>query len=384
MPRPPLVLETWGKIRRSTKNGVHAATANYRDSDGVTRKMMRTGPTPAAAERNLVQAMKERLAPAGEDLTLETKVADLAGKWLAETEQRDLADGTIVKYREAIENHIVKGLGGNRIGEAGVPRLDRFLKTLIERSGPATARICRVVLMGMFGMAVRHGVIKSNPVRETAAIPRKRRHVIAPTPSDVPLIRARFADWDAGTDKRGAKRTTDLVDVVDMFIATGCRTGEVFALRWAEDLDLTSEPATVFVHRTVALNRDAKLVVQDKPKSDTSKRVLQLPSAAVDMLIRRRLDAQSEWVFPSSTGTFRSPNNFRTQWRAALRGTRFEGVTPKSFRKAVATALRDQLGTEAAQDQLGHASIRTTEAHYIASTGEGPDARAILDSLMGR
>lgn len=381
MPRPPLVLETWGRIRRGTKGGVPFAVANYRDSDGVTRKMMRTGRTEAQAEQNLVRAMKERLAPAGEELTRDSRVADLARTWLAETEERDLADGTIVKYREAIENHIVKGIGDVRLREASVPKLDRFVKTLTKNSGPATARIVRVVLSGMFALATRHGAVASNPIRDVASVPRKKRLVVAPLPSDIPEIRAILAAWDSGRDKRGARRTTDLADVADMFIATGCRTGEVFALTW-NDLDLASDPATVHVHSTIALNRDAKLTVQSKPKSDTSIRVLMLPPSATQMLTRRRVESGSEWVFPSSTGTFRSPNNFRTQWRAALAGTRFAGVTPKSFRKAVATAIRDALGVGAAKDQLGHSSEAITNAHYVMPAGKGPDARVLLDRML--
>lgn len=45
--------------------------------------------------------------------------------------------------------------------------------------------------------------------------------------------------------------------------------------------------------------------------------------------------------------------------RSALR----EALTPHSFRRSVATAVRDGLGIEAAQQQLGHAEMATTEQH---------------------
>lgn len=138
MARPQLVMETWGKIRRTSVRGKPTAIAYYRDSDGVTRAMQRQGSTPAAAERALVQALKDRLAPAGDDLTGESRVGLLAKLWLAETAERDLSPGTIVKYREIVAKHIVRGLGDVRLNEATVPRLDRFLKAFAKSSGPSS------------------------------------------------------------------------------------------------------------------------------------------------------------------------------------------------------------------------------------------------------
>lgn len=371
------MLETWGKIRRTTIDGRPAAVAYYRDSDGVTRKMQRYGKTQAAAERALVEAMKARLAPASEDLSRESRVRTLARKWLVETEARDLKPGTVRVYRESIDRHILPGLGEVRLAEATVPRIDRFLKSLTASSGPGSARTARVVLSGMFALAARHGAVESNPVREVAGIPKARRVVSAPDLAAIIGIRARFAEWDAGMDKRGQPRTTDLADPCDMFIGTGLRTGELLALTW-DDVDLVA--GTVTVRGTLAADAKGRMGVQDAPKSANSVRTLYLPAHVVGML--RRRPKFSVFVFPSTVGTFRHPNNFRTRWRLALEGTVWAGVTPKSFRKAVATVLRDQLGVAAARDQLGHASEDTTNQHYVMLAHEGPSAQAVLGTLF--
>lgn len=379
MPRPPLILETWGKIRRTVVDGKPTAVAYYRDSDGVTRKMQRQGKSGADAERKLIEAMKARLAPTSEDLTRDSRVSQLAKKWMTETEARDLASGTIHQYRQSIDRHIVKGLGDVRLGEASVPRLDRFLKALADSSGPGTATTARVVLRGMFGMAVRHGAIESNPIRDVAIPKPKRPRVAAPDITTVQGIRARFAEWDAGVDKRGQPRVTDLLDPCDMIIGTGVRTGELLALRW-DDLDLDTGTATV--ERTIAVGVDGKLRVQERPKTDTSERMLFLAPHTVQMLMRRRVASQSEFVFPSSVGTFRHPNNYRSKWREVFVGTPFVGTTPRSFRRSVATALRNSLGVGAAAAQLGHASETTTIQHYVQQAHEGPEARSILEAFF--
>jgi integrase len=377
MARPPLILETWGKIRRTTVNGVPTAVAYYRDSDGVTRKMQRQAETAAKAERELVRAMKARLSPAADDLTRESRLSLVASKWMQETQQRDLAAGTIRQYQGSIERHILPGLGEVRLAEATVPRVDRFLKSLTISSGPGAARTARVVLSGMFGLAARHGAIEANPIREVASVPRAKRNVAAPDRAAINGIRQRFAWWDAQPDKRGGKRTTDLLDPCDMVIGTGMRTGELLALTWA-DVDFTR--GTVTIRSTLAANLAGKMGVQPKPKSRSSVRELYLPAHVLQMLARR--PHVSEFVFPSSVQTFRHPNNFRTSWRKALAGTEFAGVTPKSFRKAVATVLRDELGVGAAKDQLGHASEVTTNAHYVMLAHEGPSGQAVLESLF--
>ena len=48
-------------------------------------------------------------------------------------------------------------------------------------------------------------------------------------------------------------------------------------------------------------------------------------------------------------------------------------VTPHSFRRTVATVVRDGLGVELAQQQLSHPKLSTTEAHYLQRHTRGPD-----------
>ena len=45
----------------------------------------------------------------------------------------------------------------------------------------------------------------------------------------------------------------------------------------------------------------------------------------------------------------------------------------------MATVVRDAHGPAAAQQQLSHAKLATTEAHYLQRQTSGPDVRATLD-----
>ncbi|MCU1408515.1 MAG: site-specific integrase [Microbacteriaceae bacterium] len=378
MARPPLVIGTWGKIKRANISpGAAIAYARFRDYDGVTRQVERRGTSQAAAERELLRALRDRTRLPIEELTPETRMNVLADAWLVEFAELDRSDGTRVTYGRGLA-HIRKALGGLQIREATVPAVDRFLKAVAKSSGPSMAAICRVVLQAMLGLAVRQGAISANPVRDAAVITIPKREVKTFGVDAVINLRAELRAWDSGRDGGGRQRTSDLADVVDMILATGVRTGEVLAIGWTH-VDLRGEPCRVDIAGTVVHVKSEGMHVQPHPKSETSKRGLQLPPFAVEMLMQRMVSSQSEMVFPSSTGTLRSPNNFRRQWRDFRGAHNYESwVTPKTFRKAVATLVAAEAGVEAASEQLGHASTAITSKHYVEQTHRGPDVRDIL------
>lgn len=59
-------------------------------------------------------------------------------------------------------------------------------------------------------------------------------------------------------------------------------------------------------------------------------------------------------------------------------------MTPHSFRRSVATVVRDGLGVEAAQQQLSHAQLATTAEHYVQRVTAGPDTRAVLEEWASK
>jgi len=114
-------------------------------------------------------------------------------------------------------------------------------------------------------------------------------------------------------------------------------------------------------------------------------RIVVLSDFVVDVL--RRLKAAAHpglpLVFPSSTGTLRSPNNLNREWREA-RGPDFAWVTRHTFRKTAATAIERDASIDDAAAQLGHSGTTVTERHYVERTRRAPDLRNILDRLGDR
>lgn len=381
MARPPLPLETHGKINRTTHNGKPAARAYYRDSDGVTRKMLRTGKTPAAAENALKEALRDRLAPAGDLITRDSTIDELAAAWKSEMlADKNKADGTKRTYQEALKT-ILRGLSGVRVGECTPAKLNRYIQA-VAKSTPGAARSVRIVLKHLMSHAVYAGAIDANPVVETKTVSRTAPNVKALRADDVRAIRDHLESWDSGVDKYKRPRRGSLRDTMDMYAATGARTSEVLALRWT-DFDMDSLPPVVTLNGTVARALDGKLVIKEQMKTDKSHRTLELPAFVVPMLIERAKAAYNELVFPSAAGTPRWPDNLRRDWHSALAGTPYEKVTPGAFRKAVATLLAEELGVEAARDQLGHTSFGNLK-HYVEQASRGPAVATTVQKLLSK
>ena len=371
--RPPLELDEWGKITRSTVGGQSRASAYYRDSMGKRRKMQRDGSSEPDAERRLKKALKAKIAEGGSGdlLSPDSTIAELAANWLEELKIKGTVAGTLTTYRSSVNGRIIPGIGEMRLRQATIPRLDGFLKGMMVT--PAAARTARTALLQMFALATRQGAVPRNPVKETISISPKRREVKAIALTDIHAMRKLFATYDAG-------HTSELVEISMLLMATGCRQGEALAIRW-EDIDLDKGILRI-TGTLITDDMTGKLVRQPHPKSEAGHRGLALPATVLSMLTARRVASHYPIVFPSSTGTYRWPANSRRQWRQAIDETIYKGKTPRDFRKAVATHLDKKVGIKAAQAQLGHGSEDITVRYYVERQREVADFAGVIEGMF--
>jgi len=154
MPRPPLLIGTWGEIStrttKTTKNGKplkHLAHAKFRDHDGKVRPVTATGTgtTKSAARIGLLTKLRNRAKTnhTGE-LTAMHKINHLLNLWERRFEGL-VADGTrsptsLDTYRRALKNHIRPALGELHISEATTPRLDTVLTKIKDQAGAPPPR----------------------------------------------------------------------------------------------------------------------------------------------------------------------------------------------------------------------------------------------------
>lgn len=158
-----------------------------------------------------------------------------AGLWFRQVSEM-VADGrrspgTRDAYRRKLDNHVLPALAEVRLGEITTPLLDSVLTSIRAQVGPPTAKTCRTVISDVLGLAVRHGAIATNPVRDVNSIPSK------PKRRPRALDETERRDWFAilASDPRAVD--ADLPDLTAFLLATGARIGEALGLIWS-DVDL--------------------------------------------------------------------------------------------------------------------------------------------------
>lgn len=384
MARPPLPIGTFGTITTNeVRPGVYRARTRFRDFDGVTREVKGTGRSTAAAVRELKAKIADRNAPTGDLIGPDMRISKVAEIWLSlyRAEQRSEAT-TANEYQRIIDNVINPAIGSIRLREATAGRLERLIRSQDSHS---RRKKTKTVLKMMFDAAVIDDALPANPVSSTSRLRGQKKEVQALSVDDLNAVRSAVDAWM--TKKRpGPKPNQDMPDIVDMLLATGCRIGEVLAIRWT-DIDLKATPPTVSITGTIKTETGKGTYRKLKPKSDASKRTIALPPFAVDVLMTRRLEQRPNHynaVFATRNGTWHQVGNIERRWRTIREDTGFDWVTPHTFRKTVATLINRLVDSDTAARVLGHSSDAITKEFYIEKDRTTPDVTHILQSFAGR
>jgi len=176
-----------------------------------------------------------------------------------------------------------------------------------------------------------------------------------------------------------------------LLLATGCRLGEALALQW-DDLDL--DVGVMHICRT--LHRIDGEWVTGSPKAASSRRPIQLPDVAVEVLRRQReqlagwreaaADQWEDWglVFPGENGRPLYESTVGHSLKRVCKSLNLPDVTPHGLRHMHASLLLDEgVPITAVSARLGHANPQVTLKVYAHSLA-GQDlqaARAIGDVL---
>jgi integrase len=375
MGRPGLPLGTAGAVRTYRTAAGWKARTRYRDYDGAVRDVERWGRTKGAAEQSLRLALRDRSRSEGDaEITPETRVRVLAEVWFRYLSEQDRSITTLDQYRYRLDHQILPVLGGLRVRELTPGIIDRHLRLMATRHGPAAAKTCRSIVSGLCGLATRHGALASNPVRDAARIPQPKRQ-----PRALTLAEARQLRTWLTTDAKAAER--DIPDLVSTLMATGLRIGEALALTW-DDVDLGLQ--TITVRSTLVRLNGSGLTVKPT-KTAAGVRTLVLPTWCVEMLRVREMKAvhsEDEPVFPALLGGLRDPSNTRADFRDAFRGAGFPWVTAHTFRRSVAMWMDEGgLTARAGADQLGHVRPSITMDSYWGRKVRDTGAAVVLESL---
>lgn len=382
MPRQRLAPGEHGRITETRRGEMFYATTYVRLHSGKLREREATSKKSAEdARRVLKRRIADELA-AGEPtgvIDRRTTLSELFEAWIpAKIAEDRIGERTATLYRDTWRLHGEQQLGALRSMELTTSRADAHLKAL-----PSSAAIyLRIILSGMYSLAARFDVVKHNPMRETRTAKVERKPARALTAMEFEQVRQAvkvFCDRKGSGPRRGRM----LPAFVELLAATGARPGEVLAIEWGS-VDLLGDPPTVTVNGTVV---DAGRVAgkplhrQGERKGGAPAHTVTLPKFGALVLTELYgTTGPDGTVLKNRDGGLVSLSNIRSSLREALEPhEHLHWVTPHSFRRTTGTVVRDGLGVEAAQHQLGHAQLATTEGHYVQRVTSGPDTRAVLD-----
>lgn len=373
-----------GRIAETQSGGKYFASTYVRDADGKRRRVERSSDkSPEAARRLLQRHLVQRQTPlSGQVLNDRTTLSELFELWI---DMKAAVDGvsqqTADQYRAVWKVHGAEQIGALRVAELPTSRANARLQAM---GSTTQAKRLRMILSGMCGLAVRFDLLSVNPIREARTVRTTRKAARAATPAEFERVREAVRAY-AQRKASGPRPGRLLPAFVDLLAATGARPNEILALRW-KDVDLLADPPAVTIAGTLIDHgriAGKPLHRQDARKGAAPPHTVVLPRFGVDALASLVAESgMSGPIFANRDGGWMSLANMRRALRAALPED-LAWVTPHSFRRTVATVVRDALGAELAQRQLSHAKLSTTEAHYLQRQTRGPDVRAVLDQFAG-
>lgn len=372
-------------------NGGFQARQRVRDRDGRVREVTATKPTRGAALRELQKRVDSRQAPTTFGVSAHMRVDELATYWLEqrtktglEAKSGALRPQTLAAYATEVRLIIEPTFGRLRVHEMTVGLLDSVWSDL-EKTGISTQQ-ARSVLSQMLALAARHGALPANPMSLVAKPSREPREVEALDLDGVARLRQLVNS--PSTTAPGRRPSRNLAEIVDVLLGTGCRIGEVLALRW-QDFDLAADLPSARICGTIVEGRKGYVDKQFRQESTKSRsvRTLILPDHVVELLLERRYDttfaAGADPVFASKNGTWLYASNLRTRLRALRNGDpRLENVTPHTLRRTVGTRIAHEVGLDAVREQLGHSHPSISFQRYVAARELAPDLRSVLDAFF--
>jgi integrase len=404
-PRPSVIDPATGK-----RKAVRGSTWTYQFAvgsakDGTRRTISKGG---FARRKDADAALADALARFGKgdrrvlNRPSNQPLADYLMGWL-ESRRPALKPSTLAGYEAVVRSWVVPHVGAVRLADVTPTVLTKLYTHLRAQGGrPRPAERKRARIMGerpvgtplgtrsvqsvhtVFHMAltdaVEAGLLQVNP---TTQIPKRQR----PTHRN-----RRQADkhWDADEAARFLAVTTGdrLHPLWALLLDTGCRRGEVCALRWTGGVDLDAGLVTVRANRVHAGRR----IVEGTTKTDRVRSVdLDLRTVAV---LRRwqtdqrkeRLAAGSGWVdsgyvFTNEIGEPIRPDSLTYAFGKACRAASVPDIGVHGLRHTAATLLLAAgVQPHVVQERLGHADISITLGLYSHAL---PQQRADAARLLG-
>ena len=309
----------------------------------------------------------------------------------------ELKQSTRTNYKYMYKKYVSEGLGQRSIGSIKYSDIKKFYIHLIKEVGfkPNSMEIIHTILHPVFAVAVRDGLIRTNPtegvmteIKKSHDWEKGKRHAltVAQQTAFVSYIArsSQFAHW---------------LPIFTVLLGTGCRVGEAVGLRW-QDCD--------FEENVISVNHNLIYRVQDSgkceyhvttPKTRSGIRIIPMLSEVKKALqgeydrqlregfTKLEVDGYSGFIFQNQLGECLNPHAInraidriskaynREEMERAAKENREPELLPHfsahNLRHTFCTRFcENETNLKIIQEIMGHADISTTMNVYNEATRE--------------
>lgn len=360
-----------------------------KDADGKRRQRYRRGFTKKA---DAADALREELnkLDAGEPVKPDPQTfAAWAERWFDEFAPRRCTPKTLERYRQ-LAAYTLPDLGPVKLQDLTALMIEAVLWRLFESGGrhpktkqprPLSAKTVRHVagvLDVLLKSAVKQKLRESNPMAGV----------------DLPQVETKDAvalDADQVCWYLDVASSFGLYEILFFASATGCRRGEILALRW-DDVNL--QRPTVSISKSLEQTRQG---LRLKSTKNRRSRVLTLPASLVEVLkMHRAKQAENrallgpdyrldlDLVFCDVAGAYLKPDSITAKACLAARKAGFQNVSIHTLRHSHGSQLISSgKPLPAVSERLGHSSVATTMKIYAhALPKEDQKVAETWDAMM--
>jgi integrase len=329
-------------------------------------------------------------------------ITEFIDKWL-EQHGKNLEIKTLYRYQSLLNGRVKTALGHLKLDQIKPLHLLDFYRNLQEsgiredgkKGGLSNKTIQHYhrVLSVMFENAVKWGMMKENPCTKVSPPKVERKEMLC-------LDEEGIGKLMSCLEKENIKYQA----IIELFLVTGCRRGEIAALQW-NNIDL--DKGIIHIKQAAVYTPSTGIVVK-QPKTLSSIRKIKLPTSTVELLRdyrkywltekikvgdlwqkeeKEKLGANwqdPEWVFATWNGYIMHPDSFTDIFKKFIHKYSLPDIRLHDLRHTSATLLINAgLNVRAVAQRLGHANANVTLAIYTHALQSVDEAAAnVMESYV--
>ena len=296
----------------------------------------------------------------------EYTVGEWMNKWLEEYKKPFIRANTYDGYRDYVDR-ASKYIGYIRLTRLKTEHIQEMYNALKEKGrikaekgnkglSSAMVRKVHLVLYSSLEYAIREKKISTNPA------------LYAKLPRNDTKERRVMQDEDMEKFMEAIEDMPYWRDVFYLELMTGLRRGEICGLMWS---DFDEYDGTLQIQRSISYKKGQLRI--GETKTDEGTRMIVLPDSAFDMLIERKSNAVTKWIFPRQDNPMLPmyPNGLNQKLGKILNKLDIPRITFHELRHTFATyAAKNGVDPKTLASILGHTNASFTLDTYTHVTGD--------------